>query len=171
MAGDGHPFNGKRQRDVADGGEVASVGYGYSPPKRSRDVDGASVARTSVREPDGGGRVEAASRENGSAFNGSTAPGVTTKKHIITGFPRQEARSSHEKRPRDDGFEAVSGDPGSGGKKSRVNGYGTEFDAGGGDLESASSTGSMTPRASVLEDGEVEDGEIPMAALGAVSAV
>lgn len=160
---------------MADGGGVASVGYGHSPPKRSRDVDGASVARTSVREPDGGERVDAASRGNGNgvgaSFNASMTPGVTTKNYVTTGFPRQEARSSHEKRPRDYGFEGASGDPGSGGKKSRVNGFGTEFDAGGGDLESASSTGSVTPRASVLEDEEVEDGEISMAALGAVSAV
>lgn len=164
---------------MGGGGGVASVGYGHSPPKRSRDVDGASVARTSVRELGGGDRVGAAGRGNGNgvgaaAFNGSTAPGVMKKHtvHVTAGFPRQEARTSHEKRPRDDEFKGGSGDPGSGGKKSRANGYGMGFDAGGGDLESASSTGSVSsPRASALEDGEVEDGEIPMAALGAVSAV
>ena len=178
VAGDGHAPNGKRPRDVGDGVVVTSVGYGHSPPKRSREVDGGSVARAAVPKPGSGERVEAAGRGNGNgvraAFNGSTTPGVIMKHalHATTGFPRQEARTNHEKRPRDEGFDGGSGDPGSGGKKSRVNGYGMEFDAGVGDLESASSTGSVaSPRTSVLEDGEVEDGEISMAALGAVSAV
>lgn len=90
--------------------------------------------------------------------------------HATSGFHRQEARKSHEKRPRDEVVEGESGDPGSGGKKSRVNSYGKISVGVGGDCDSTSSTGSLnSPRASVLEDEEVEDGEIPMAALGAVN--